>query len=110
MRSTAIAFLIVLFAMMIFMIVGCDMFDSMNDYPPSHDATDRSDTLKTGAGTYGGTNSAYNNAAPVSQSGSTSNVVAPATATYGGSNAGGSNAGNTTAPGVSAPGPDTQGR
>jgi hypothetical protein len=43
-------------------LVGCDW---MTDYPHNEEQTDRSDMLKTGSGTYGGTNSAYDTTNPV---------------------------------------------
>ncbi|HSV14943.1 MAG TPA: hypothetical protein VLI90_11855 [Tepidisphaeraceae bacterium] len=102
------------------LVIGCD---SMTDYPHNGEQTDRSDTLKTGSGTYAGTDSAYEAGNPAGNGATTAGITgspgmdtggansaghtgnmgnrsgtgmtAPGTGTYGGGNVGGSNAGNT---------------
>jgi hypothetical protein len=90
-------------AMISVFVVGCD---SMTDYPRSEQPTDRSDTYKTGSGTYGGTDSNYN----PSDSNSGSPVMPPGTSSYSGSSVGGANTGGSPSTGATTTGPGTEGR
>src|SRR5213592_15258 len=55
-RIHAAAMLVAVLAAIVLLAIGCD---SMTTYPHNGEQTDRSDTYKTGRGTYGGTDSAY---------------------------------------------------
>src|SRR5947209_18649921 len=71
-RNTARFAMLALMPLAFATFVGCD---SMTDYRHNGEQTDRSDTMKTGSGTYGGTNSAYEAGNPAGNGSTTAGVT-----------------------------------